>query len=53
MCSNFGLNLHPDRQPCAVQWQWYHLALRLRDAFSRRFPALARMLHLIPAEPTR
>lgn len=53
MCSNFGLNLHPDRPPCAVQWQWYHLALRLRDRFARSFPALARRLRITPSEPSR
>ena len=24
MCSNFGMNLHPGRKPCALQWQWYN-----------------------------
>jgi hypothetical protein len=51
MCSNFGLNLHPDRTPCAVQWQWYRLALRVRDALVRRFPALVRLLGVPPLEP--
>ena len=35
MCSNFGLNLHPGRKPCALQWQWYGLFTRLRR---RLFP---------------
>jgi hypothetical protein len=51
MCSNFGLNLHPDRPPCAVQWQWYRLALRVRDALVRRFPSLVRLLGVPPLEP--
>jgi hypothetical protein len=37
MCSNFGLNLHPDRKPCALQWQWYNLATRAYEGFRRRF----------------
>jgi hypothetical protein len=37
MCSNFGLNLHPDRKPCALQWQWYNFALRTFEALRRRF----------------
>ncbi len=37
MCSNFGLNLHPDRKPCALQWQWYHFFARLSARLHRRF----------------
>jgi hypothetical protein len=45
MCSNFGLNLHPERKPCALQWEWRAFFTRLRsycrkligeDRFSRR-----------------
>jgi hypothetical protein len=31
MCSNFGLNLHPDRKPCAVQWEWHGFVVRLKS----------------------
>jgi hypothetical protein len=41
MCSNFGLNLHPGRKPCALQWQWYNFWMRLR----RRFFPKAMRLH--------
>ena len=37
MCGNFGLNLHPGRKPCAVQWQWYTFFASLRDRLRRRF----------------
>jgi hypothetical protein len=37
MCSNFGLNLHPGRKPCALQWQWYNLATRTFERLRRRF----------------
>jgi hypothetical protein len=37
MCSNFGLNLHPGRKPCALQWQWYNFTTRLFARFRRRF----------------
>jgi hypothetical protein len=37
MCSNFGLNLHPGRKPCALQWQWYHLIMRLWTKLRGRF----------------
>jgi hypothetical protein len=37
MCSNFGLNLHPGRKPCALQWQWYNLAMRTFERVRRRF----------------
>jgi len=37
MCSNFGLNLHPGRKPCALQWEWYHLFHRLWAKVRRRF----------------
>jgi hypothetical protein len=40
MCSNFGLNLHPGRKPCALQWQWYNLWLRFRRRF---FPKAMRL----------
>jgi len=33
MCSNFGLNLHPGRKPCALQWQWYNFFSKLRRRF--------------------
>ena len=33
MCSNFGLNLHPGRKPCALQWQWYNFFGKLRRRF--------------------
>lgn len=48
MCSNFGLNLHPGRKPAAIQWQWYLLALRLRDRVRRWLQRGAR-----PAGSTR
>ncbi len=39
MCSNLELNLHPDRKPCALQWQWYHFFTRLSARLRRRlFP---------------
>jgi hypothetical protein len=31
MCSNFGLNLHPERKPCALQWEWHAFLVRLRS----------------------
>jgi hypothetical protein len=37
MCSNFGLNLHPDRKPCALQWQWYNFATLTFERLRRRF----------------
>jgi hypothetical protein len=37
MCSNFGLNLHPERKPCALQWEWYHFFNRLWAKLRRRF----------------
>jgi hypothetical protein len=37
MCSNFGLNLHPGRKPCALQWQWYTFLTRLSSKLRRRF----------------
>ncbi|HVJ06211.1 MAG TPA: hypothetical protein VM578_11110 [Candidatus Saccharimonadales bacterium] len=37
MCSNFGLNLHPGRKPCALQWQWYSFITHLYSRFRRRF----------------
>jgi hypothetical protein len=44
MCSNFGLNLHPGRKPCALQWQWYTFATRLFAKLRRRF--FPRALHM-------
>jgi hypothetical protein len=37
MCSNFGMNLHPGRKPCALQWQWYNLVTRLYAKLRRRY----------------
>lgn len=37
MCSNFGLNMHPGKKPCALQWEWYHLFTRLWGKLRRRF----------------
>jgi hypothetical protein len=37
MCSNFGLNLHPGRKPCALQWQWYNFFTRLWSRLRRRY----------------
>jgi hypothetical protein len=37
MCSNFGMNLHPGRKPCALQWQWYNFVTRLYDKLRRRY----------------
>jgi len=37
MCSNFGLNLHPGRKPCALQWQWYNFFTRTFERLRRRF----------------
>lgn len=37
MCSNFGLNLHPGRKPCALQWQWYTFITDLSAKLRRRF----------------
>jgi hypothetical protein len=37
MCSNFGMNLHPGRRPCALQWQWYNFATRTYERLRRRF----------------
>jgi len=37
MCSNFGLNLHPGRKPCALQWQWYNFVTRMFEKLRRRF----------------
>jgi hypothetical protein len=47
MCSNFGMNLHPGRKPCALQWQWYNLATRAWERFRRRF--FPRALYPAPA----
>lgn len=44
MCSNFGLNLHPDRKPCALQWQWYNFFSKLRKRF---FP---KALYMCPGD---
>jgi hypothetical protein len=45
MCSNFGLNLHPDRKPCALQWEWYRLVNRLWAKLRRRFFPKALYMH--------
>ncbi len=37
MCSDFGLNSHPGRKPCALQWEWYHFFHRLWGRLRRRF----------------
>jgi hypothetical protein len=37
MCSNFGLNLHPGRKPCALQWQWYSFFTRVSAKLRRRY----------------
>jgi hypothetical protein len=37
MCSNFGMNLHPGRKPCALQWEWYRFFTRLSSRVRRRF----------------
>jgi hypothetical protein len=37
MCSNFGLNMHPGRKPCALQWQWYTFVMRLYGKLRRRY----------------
>jgi hypothetical protein len=37
MCSNFGLNLHPDRKPCALQWEWYRFFNRLWGKLRNRY----------------
>ncbi|MDR3749113.1 MAG: hypothetical protein P4M04_13330 [Acidobacteriota bacterium] len=29
MCSNFGINLHPDRAPAALEQHWYSRVVRL------------------------
>lgn len=40
MCSNFGINHHPDREPCAVEWTWYLFfrkwIIRARRLFSSK-----------------
>jgi len=40
MCSNFGLNLHPDRVPAVVESHWRSVVLRMFAWFRRRFSAL-------------
>ena len=42
MCSNFGLNLHPDRVPAVVESHWRSVVLRMFAWFRRRFSALVR-----------
>jgi len=37
MCSNFGMNLHPGRKPCALQWEWYNFITRHWGRLRRRF----------------
>jgi len=37
MCSNFGLNLHPDRVPAAVESHWRSVALRVFAWLRRKF----------------
>jgi hypothetical protein len=41
MCSNFGLNLHPDRTPAAVESHWYSTVVRLFAYLRRKFHGLA------------
>jgi len=40
MCSNFGLNLHPDRPPAAIENSVYRIisrwVARIRAVFQRR-----------------
>jgi hypothetical protein len=36
MCSNFGMNLHPDRKPCGLHWEWYAFLVRLRSYWRKR-----------------
>jgi hypothetical protein len=50
MCSNFGLNLHPGRKPCALQWQWYNFVTRLYGRLRRRFFPKALHTHRGPFE---
>ena len=49
MCSNFGMNLHPDQKPCALQWQWYNFFTRLFAKLRRRYSPKA--LHMYPGSP--
>jgi hypothetical protein len=35
MCSNFGMNLHPDKKPCALQWEWHAFFTRLRFSWRK------------------
>jgi hypothetical protein len=50
MCSNFGLNLHPGRKPCALQWQWYNFFTSLYGKLRRRFFPKALYTHEGPFE---
>jgi hypothetical protein len=49
MCSNFGLNLHPGRKPCALQWQWYNFLTQLSAKLRRRF--FPKALYMSPGGP--
>ncbi len=40
MCSNFGLNLHPDRTQGALEFHWYFVFLRLSDYLRRKFHSI-------------
>jgi hypothetical protein len=51
MCSNFGLNLHPERKPCALQWQWYHFFTQLSKKLRRRF--FPKALYMYPGRDAR
>jgi len=51
MCSNFGLNLHPGRKPCALQWQWYNFATRTYEALRRRFFPRALYMQRVESGP--
>jgi hypothetical protein len=41
MCSNFGLNLHPNRTPAAVESRWYSVLLQLFAYLRRKIHDLA------------
>lgn len=37
MCSNFGINLHPDRAPAALENHWYSRVVRLVTYLRAKF----------------
>ena len=45
MCSNFGMNLHPGRKPCALQWEWYNFITLHWGRLRRRFFPKALYMH--------